>query len=236
MPSLASINVGRAQSFDLGERKLRSAILKSPIAGRVELQPLGVAGDQQADRRFHGGPEKAVYLYALEHYPFWQSALKCVALPPGTFGENLTIEGWPDLEGELHVGDELAIGDPQHGARVQLTTPRQPCWKLEARMGLPGFAKAFLESGRIGIYARVSRPGAIGVGDAVAVVTRSPQSATVRDLIAALHLEDRAAAQRVLADDALDAALRRKVEWRLARGRRKGGAAADESEDDLSAP
>lgn len=229
MARLASINVGRAQSFDLGERKLRSAIVKAPIAGPVAIGRDGVDGDQQADRRFHGGPEKAVLLYALEHYPFWTRALRCVELPPGTFGENLTLEGWPLLERELRVGDLLQIGDATRGARVQLTTPRQPCWKLEARMGLPGFAKAFLESGRIGSYARVTQPGTIAAGDPIVVVARSAQAAPLADLIAALHLDDRAAAERVLADPELDAALRRKVEWRLRR--RRGDGAIDPDDE-----
>jgi MOSC domain-containing protein YiiM len=211
---LASINVGRAQRFegDGDGKAFRSAILKGPVAGRVALGEEGVAGDVQADRRYHGGPDKAIYLYALEHLAFWQKALRCEPLPPGTLGENLTIEGWGDLEGTLHVGDTLAIGDGDAAAAIQLTTPRQPCWKLERRMGLPGFAKAFLESRRIGSYARVVKPGAIAAGDPIRVVVRSPRAATLRDLIDAWHFRDRDARARVLADDALHPALRRRFE------------------------
>jgi MOSC domain-containing protein YiiM len=210
---LASINVGRAQRFegDGGGKAFRSAILKGAVAGQVALGEEGVAGDVQADRRYHGGPDKAVYLYALEHLAFWQRALRCDPLPPGTLGENLTIEGWSDLEGTLHVGDTLAIGEGDAPAAIQLTTPRQPCWKLERRMGLPGFAKAFLESRRIGSYARVVRPGPIAAGDPIRVLTRSPNSATLRDLIDAWHFRDRAARTRVLADESLDPSLRRRL-------------------------
>jgi MOSC domain-containing protein YiiM len=210
---LASINVGRAQRFegDGDGKAFRSAILKGPVSGRVALGEEGVEGDVQADRRYHGGPEKAVYLYALEHLAFWQKALRCDPLPPGTLGENLTIEGWSDLEATLHVGDTLAIGDGEEPATIQLTTPRQPCWKLERRMGLPGFAKAFLESRRIGSYARVVKPGPIGAGDPIRVIIRSPNSATLRDLIDAWHFRDSEARARVLADDALDEALRRRL-------------------------
>jgi len=209
---VASINVGRAQRFeaDAGGKAFRSAILKGPVAGRVELGEEGVAGDVQADRRYHGGPEKAVYLYALEHLAFWQRALRCDPLPPGTLGENLTIEGWSDLERTLHVGDTLAIGDGDAAAAIQLTTPRQPCWKLERRMGLHGFARAFLESRRIGSYARVVRPGPIAAGDPIRVVNRSPDSATLRDLIDASYFRDRDARARVLADADLDPLLRRR--------------------------
>lgn len=208
MPHLVAVNVANVQSFTVGERKFRSAILKAPVEGRVLLRELGLDGDHQADHRFHGGPEKAVYLYSFEHYAFWQKALKLDAMPPGTLGENLTIGGFEkDLEHDLHVGDVLAIG----GALVQLTTPRQPCWKLETRMGLSGFAKAFLESGRIGMYARVSREGGVAAGDAVSVERRSARSATVRDLLLALYFEDDTAAQRVLDDDELEPRMRRRL-------------------------
>lgn len=190
---------------------MRSAILKAPVEGRVALRELGVAGDEQADRRFHGGPEKAVLLYALEHYAFWRGALKGVALPPGTFGENLTLEGFADLEAELRVGDVLRIGSGEGAAVIRLTAPRQPCWKLEARMGLPGFARAYLESGRIGTYARVEQPGVIAAGDAVEVIARSPAAATLHDLNRALYFEDAAAAARVLADPALPEPLLRRL-------------------------
>lgn len=216
---LASVNIGRTQSFEVDGKKFRSAILKSSIGGRVALGAEGVAGDQQADHRFHGGPEKAVYLYALEHYDFWQRALRCTSLPPGTLGENLTFAGFADLEGELHVGDTLELGTGDAAATIQLTIPRQPCWKLEARMGLKGFAKAFLESGRMGSYARVVRAGTIGAGDRVAVVERRPRSAPLRDLLRALYLGDDGARARVLADPELAPGLRRKVE----RGTRSGG-------------
>lgn len=209
---LAAVNVGRARSFDAGGRKFRSAILKGAVAGRVALGVEGLAGDQQSDRRFHGGPDKAVYLYGAEHYAFWQRALRCDPWPPGTLGENLTVAGTADLEAELHVGDVLQIGSGADVATIELTTPRQPCWKLETRIGLAGFAKAFLESRRMGSYARVLAPGVIGAGDPVRVVARRPQAATLRDLIGALYLADRAAATRVLADPDLPPQLRRKAE------------------------
>ena len=209
MAAVVAVNVAKAQTFTVGEKKIRSAILKAPVDGRVLLRTLGLEGDQQADRRYHGGPEKAVYLYSAEHYPFWQRALKSDAsLPPGTFGENLTIGGFErGLEQELRVGDVLEIG----GARVQLTTPRQPCWKLETRMGLAGFSKAFLESGRIGSYARVLEEGEVGAGDELRVVRRSPAAAPFADLIRALYFEDRDASTRVLADPALEEGMRARL-------------------------
>lgn len=209
MLHVVSVNVGRVAAFESGGRRFRSAILKAPVEGRRTLTRLGIEGDEQADRRFHGGPEKAVYLYGAEHYSFWEKALRRGPLPPGTLGENLTIGGFArGLEQELRVGDVLRIGE----ARVQLTTPRQPCWKLETRMGLPGFARAFLESGRIGTYARVLEEGSVGARDDVQVLDRSPRAATVADLIRALYFRDPVAAERLLADGGLDPRLRAKVE------------------------
>jgi MOSC domain-containing protein YiiM len=189
VPHVVSVNVSGVRSFtvpkegtkDGREKTFRSGILKAPVAGRVKLLRLGLEGDRQADRRVHGGPEKAVYLYGAEHLAFWEKALRS-PIPPGTLGENLTIGGFErGLEQELHAGDELRIGT----ARVQLTTPRQPCWKLEARMGLPGFIKAFAESGRIGVYARVLEEGEVGAGDEVTVVARAPDSPTLAEFIRA---------------------------------------------------
>lgn len=209
---LLAVNVGRARTHEVDGRKFRSAILKAPVEGGVAIGPDGVDGDRQADTRVHGGPNKAVYLYSAEHYAAWQRALKSVVLPPGTFGENLTLDGAADLERELHVGDVLRVGAGESAALLKLTTPRQPCWKLEARMGLKGFARAFLESRRMGSYARVVAPGRAAAGDPVEVVERSARAATLRDLIDALYFGDANARERVLADEALDESLRRKIE------------------------
>ena len=217
LPPLRLIAVcsGRAQGFTVGERKFRSAILKAPVSGRVALTADGVAGDQQADRRFHGGTEKAVYLCGAEHYAAWAAALATTPWPPGTLGENLTLGGAAELERVLCVGDTLQLGTGHDAPQLELTTPRQPCWKLETRIGIAGFAKAFVQSRRLGSYARVVRSGTIAAGDPVTLVARQPRAATLHDLIGALHLADHAAQERVLAQEGLPAALRRKLERAL---------------------
>jgi len=212
--TVASVNVSAVKTFAVGERKIRSAILKAPVAGRVMVRALGVDGDAQADHRFHGGPDKAVYLYGAEHYDFWRSRIRGRALdhlanlPFGSFGENLTVAGFGDLEASLHVGDVLRAGD----AVVELTDPRQPCWKLETRFAIKDFARAFLGSGRIGVYSRVRQEGLVGAGDAVEVVERAPDSITLADLILALYFRDDAARARALASTSLPAKLRRRIE------------------------
>lgn len=214
MTTVASVNVSAVQTFEVAGKRMRSAILKAPVAGRVMARTLGLDGDQQADHRFHGGPEKALYLYGAEHYDFWRSRIRGETLerlgrlPYGIFGENLTIAGLGDLESNLHVGDVLKVGD----AVVELTVPRQPCWKLETRFGIPEFARAFLGSGRIGSYARVRSEGLVGAGDEVAVLERQGDAIPLADLILALYFRDDEAKVRALASGSLPEKLRRRIE------------------------
>jgi len=211
--TVASVNVSPVRTFEVGGKEIRSAILKAPVGGRVMVRALGVDGDAQADPRYHGGEEKAVYLYGAEHYAFWRSRIRgetlarLGGLPFGIFGENLTIDGLGDLERALHVGDVLAIGD----AQLELTTPRQPCWKLETRFAIPDFARAFLGSGRIGCYARVRREGLVGAGDSVRVAERLDHSIPLADLILALYFRDEAAQARALASTSLPEKLRKRI-------------------------
>ena len=135
----------------------------------VEITRLGVAGDEQADPSVHGGIEKAIYVYPIEHYAFWNELLtretkKSVELPLGAFGENFTIEGL--LETEIFVGDQMQIGDLQFTV-VKL---REPCFKFNAKMGYKGAAKAMLQSGFSGWYLRVNQTGTLSAGAEIQVL------------------------------------------------------------------
>ena len=151
-----------------------SAINKQAIStlaspAPVEITRLGVAGDEQADPSVHGGIEKAIYVYPIEHYAFWNELLtretkKSVELPLGAFGENFTIEGL--LETEIFVGDQMQIGDLQFTV-VKL---REPCFKFNAKMGYKGAAKAMLQSGFSGWYLRVNQTGALSAGAEIQVL------------------------------------------------------------------
>lgn len=151
-----------------------SAINKQPVStlaspALVEITRLGVLGDEQADPSVHGGIEKAIYVYPIEHYPFWNELLsretkKSVDLPLGAFGENFTIEGL--LETEIFVGDEIQIGDLQFTV-VKL---REPCFKFNAKMGYKGAAKAMLQSGFSGWYLRVNQTGVLSAGAEIQVL------------------------------------------------------------------
>ena len=105
---LLSVNVGLPKTVTLLRRSVHTAFFKEPVSGAIPLSRLGLRGDGQADPKYHGGPDKAVYLYPFEHYAYWSAVLGRTDLSPGAFGENLTTEGV--LETETRIGDVLAIG------------------------------------------------------------------------------------------------------------------------------
>src|SRR5262245_14390665 len=158
---ILSVTVGRPRDVEWRGELVRTSIWKSPVAGRVALRGVNLAGDEQSDLRVHGGPEKAVYVYPSEHYAFWRAELPGVELGFGQFGENLTSEGL--LEREISIGDRLRISN----AELVVTQPRVPCFKLGIRFGRPEMVKRFLRAGRSGFYLAVVREGEIGAGDAV---------------------------------------------------------------------
>jgi MOSC domain-containing protein YiiM len=164
--SVVSVQVGRVAP--LGQKGVPSAFVKNTVGGPVRAEQLGLVGDEQADRRVHGGPDKAIYCYPVEHYAAWtQDEPKHAALfLPGGFGENLTLQGIS--EDQICIGDVLHIG----GARVQVTQPRQPCFKLGLRFEDPQMLRAMLQSGRSGWYVRVLNPGAIEAGSPIAILER----------------------------------------------------------------
>jgi MOSC domain-containing protein YiiM len=166
MRRVVSVNVGQAVPLDVGDRRVLSAIGKRPVAGRVAVRPLGLAGDEQADLSVHGGPGKAVYAYPIEHLPFWRTvrAQARVSLwdedvPPGRLGENLSIEGL--LEADAFIGDRLRFPD----CEFAVSEPRFPCFKFNAAMGFRHAARMMSESGWCGFYLAVIVPGTIGAGD-----------------------------------------------------------------------
>ena len=177
---ILSVNVGRPREVEWRGEKVRTSIWKAPVAGRVAVRRTNLAGDEQSDLSVHGGPEKAVYVYPSEHYPFWRAELPGTELGFGQFGENLTSEGL--LESELAIGDRLRIGS----AEFQVTQPRVPCFKLGIRFGRPEFVKSFLRAGRSGFYLAVLREGELAAGDTVERIPIGTPSLSVAE-VAALY-------------------------------------------------
>lgn len=170
---LLSVHVGKVAPLFVGAQgqaqTIMSGIRKHAQQGPVAVGPLGIAGDEQADLTVHGGLDKAVYLYPVEHHPFWaeqmQLALRREVIPePGFFGENLCSAGL--TESALWVGDRLQVGS----ALLEITEPRQPCFKFAARMGYAHAVKQMLQSGRSGVYLRVIEPGVLQAGDAIDLI------------------------------------------------------------------
>ncbi len=153
-----------------------TGIFKRPASDRLRLRWLNLEGDGQADLWGHGGAFRAVYVYPQEHYDYWRRELSREELPPGSFGENFTVEGM--LEDRVRVGDVFRVGS----ALVEVAQPRVPCYKLALKLGLPGFESRFLRSGRVGFYFRVLEEGEVGAGDRFELVGRDPHGMSVREL------------------------------------------------------
>jgi len=186
-PRVLSVNVGTIRTVEWRGREVTTAIWKDPVAGRVALRGVNLDGDDQADRKVHGGVDKAVYAYAREDYDFWRDA-EGMETPPGLFGENLTVEGL-DLSGAL-PGERWRVGS----AVLEVAQPRLPCFKLGIRMGDPHFLRRFLAAGRMGAYLRIVREGDVGAGDPVQVTERPAHGVTLRDMTEALHDPEKASA------------------------------------------
>lgn len=174
---LVSVNVGLPRDVARGEELVRTAIWKAPVEGRVRVSKLNLAGDRQADLTVHGGPNKAVYAYPSEHYPWWRRELGLTDAPPGLFGENLTTEGL--TEDDVRVGDSLRVGT----AELVVTQPRLPCFKLGIRFGRPDMPQRLLRSGRTGFYLAVVREGEIGAGDPLEWLDRDPDRPTIAEVV-----------------------------------------------------
>jgi len=186
-----SVNVGKAREFEYNGRLARSAIWKSPVAGRIAARGVNLAGDDQADRKAHGGPDKALYAYAVEDARWWEQEIGR-ALAFGEFGENLTTEGI-DVNDAL-VGERWQIGT----VVLEVSEPRIPCWRLGVRMDDKMFPRRFTEALRPGAYLRIAVEGDVGAGDEVSVVERPDHDLTIRDVFR-IYNRDRAEVERLLA-------------------------------------
>jgi MOSC domain-containing protein YiiM len=182
---LLSVNCAAARHVEIDGGRVLTAIGKTAVDGPVAVGPLGLAGDEQADHSVHGGPAKAVYAYPHEHYRFWQTvrAQARVApwdlpLPPGTMGENLTVEGL--TEDLLWIDDRLRL---PHCTLV-VSEPRFPCFKFNAALGFKQAARLMVQSGYCGSYLALVEPGTVCAGDAIELLP-GPREVNLRELFRA---------------------------------------------------
>lgn len=183
---LLEVRAGRAVAF--GPHGEPSAIHKQPVPGRVRVATLGLVDDEQADRKHHGGPDKALHHYPREHYAVWQATLseRAARFVSGGFGENLVTLGM--CEQDVCVGDVFRLGS----ATIQVAQGRQPCWKLNVRFALPDMARRVQDTGCAGWYYRVIEEGEIAAHDSFELIARPHPEWTI------------AAVQRVLYRDCLE--------------------------------
>ncbi len=156
---LVSVNVGLPRSLSWKGETFETGIFKTRVSNRVILRKTNLDGDRQADLSVHGGPNKAVYGYSSEHYPYWSKQFPGTELPWGALGENFTTEGL--FEKDVFIGDRYRIGS----AVVKITTPRLPCFKLAAKFQSDQMIGQFMTSGLSGFYFSVVEEGEVGAGD-----------------------------------------------------------------------
>lgn len=175
-----SVQAGRSADLGVGRRTVRTAIDKRAVAGRLAVHSLGLAGDEQADQKNHGGVDQAVYVYAREDLDFWteQTGLD---LRNGVFGENLTTAG-VDVTGAL-IGETWRIGE----VVAQVTSPRIPCSVFASWMDQQHWVKRFAAAGRPGAYLRVLREGTIGAGDDIEILDRPAERVTIAEAMRAFY-------------------------------------------------
>jgi MOSC domain-containing protein YiiM len=164
-PAVLSVNLADVRDLKVAGRVVPTGIFKLPASGRVAIGREGLAGDVQADRRVHGGPDQAVYAYAREDIDWWQAQLGC-QLENGTFAENLTLRGV--AASSALVGERWRVG----GTLLEVSAPRIPCGKLAAKIGDRRFVRTFAAACRPGAYLRVIEYGGVGAGDPVEVISR----------------------------------------------------------------
>jgi len=185
-----SVNVGTPREFEHGGRVARSAIWKAPVAGRVAARGVNLAGDDQADRGAHGGPDKALYAYAVEDAQWWEQQIGR-PFARGEFGENLTTEG---IEvNDARIGERWSVGT----AVLEVSEPRIPCWRLGVRMNDAHFPRLFTEALRPGPYLRIIAEGDLGAGDEIRIVERPNTKLTIRDVFR-IYTRDRQEVGRLL--------------------------------------
>ena len=186
MARLLSVNVGLPRDIEWKGRTVHTAIWKSPVGGRCRVRRLNLDGDGQGDLAGHGGEHRAVFVYQVEAYRYWQEQLKRTDFVHGQFGENFTIEGLPD--DDVCVGDRYRIGS----ALFEVTQPRVTCYRVGIRMNEPRMPALLTSSGRPGFYFRVLQEGEVGAGDEIVKAGEAKERLTVAEINALLYLPNHA--------------------------------------------
>ncbi|MFD0679735.1 MULTISPECIES: MOSC domain-containing protein [unclassified Paenibacillus] len=207
---LLSLNISKPVTIDYKGKPLETGIFKQPVDRRLMLSFTQLEGDGQGDMINHGGEDKAVCAYCEEHYAYWEDKLER-KLSYGAFGENFTVTGL--LEADIHIGDIFAIGE----AVVQVSQPRQPCFKLGWKYKVPELPEQVQNTGYTGYYFRVLKEGSVWAGDDFRLIERHSLgiSAAEANRLKYHDKTDLAGIQALLAVDALADSWRKSFEKRL---------------------
>jgi len=182
MPRLLSVNVGLPRDVTWNGKTVRTAIWKSPVDGRRMVRKLDIDGDAQADLAGHGGENRAVFVYQMDSYRYWETFLRRSDFTFGQFGENFTVEGLSDAD--VCIGDRYRIGD----AIFEVSQPRVTCYRVGIRMNEPRMPALLVEHHRPGFYFRVLQEGEVGAGDEIIKIADGPERMTVAEVDALLYL------------------------------------------------
>ena len=182
MPRLLSVNVGLPRDVTWNGKTVRTSVWKSPVTGRRMVHKLDIDGDAQADLAGHGGEHRAVFVYQMDSYHYWERFFGRNDFTFGQFGENFTVDGL--LDNEVCIGDRYRIG----GAEFEVTQPRVTCYRVGIRMNEPRMPALLVEHHRPGFYFRVLQEGAVGAGDDIVKIADGPEKVTVADVDALLYL------------------------------------------------
>src|ERR1700722_7904610 len=189
MPRLLSVNVGLPRDVTWNGKTVHTAIWKSPVEGRQMVRKLNVVGDAQGDLTGHGGEQRAVFVYQMDAYRYWEQFLGRKDFIFGQFGENFTVEQLPDSE--VCIGDRYRIGD----AIFEVTQPRVTCFRVGIRMNEPRMAALLVAHHRPGFYLRVLQEGKVGAGDDIVKIADGPERMSVAEVDALLYLPGHAREQ-----------------------------------------
>ena len=179
---LLSVSVGLPRDIAWQGKTVHTAIWKTPVEGRRMVRRLNIAGDGQGDLAGHGGEHRAVFVYQIASYRYWQSELGRSDFVHGQFGENFTVEGLSDQE--VCIGDRYRIG----GALFEVTQPRVTCYRVGIRMNEPRMPALLVARGRPGFYLRVLEEGDVGAGDEIVKVAAAPERMSVSEINALLYM------------------------------------------------
>src|SRR5215471_1157476 len=182
MARLLSLNVGLPRDITWNGKTVRTAIWKSQVEGRRMVRKLNIVGDGQGDLAGHGGEQRAVFVYQMDSYRYWERFLGRNDFSYGQFGENFTVEGLAD--NEVGIGDRYRIGD----AVFEVTQPRVTCYRVGIRMNEPRMPALLVQHRRPGFYFRVLQEGEVGAGDNIVKISDGPERMTVADIDALLYL------------------------------------------------